>query len=1043
MSRILYNLNVKPLPSWTDRCVEALGRAVFLGRDSRFVVQRTAILRRAELEKLLSGKAGRSAEELAERGRGLRLLGRADEARPLLREAAKRGCPAGKGWLWELEKKDQPELLAAAMKAEPKEGRWRLWHAIRIAIVAGEKAVADARAAAELGADPALCLLVEALGRLQERLPAEAEKAALRALELDPSVEWGWRTLADARVALGRRGEALEAMDRALRLNEGLHTLTPLVEQHVPSHDAHAAIKILDEELEKKPDLWWAYALRADFRRYPELNDHVGAFEDMKRCLDLKPDSPWALAYMTRCQISVGDWAGARRSIDRAVELDPECGWIAAWKGEHQRRAGETKAALETLDRAMSLDPDYEFTYAWRGGALRALGRAREAVADLGIAIELDPPYVEWSFFERMHAHRALGDTERALADLERAHAVNGKYVWDAEPKKLASGLAELEKFLKRSPKNGLGWLWRGDVLIRLRRFEDADAALGRACRLRPKDGEAFVLRGRARGELGRWKDAFSDFDRAVKLDKKSGAAAAWRGRARLLTGKLAPALKDLERACELDKGAVWMLAWKAEALHGLGRFEEALAAADTALALHPRYGEAAAWRGAALCRLGRWDEGFAELDRAEGLARGVLDRLGPERAALERERPAPPPPPAPDAAAEADLLVRSGRHEEAANLLAGLIARAPDDAELRLKRAEALRCCGRYEDAVAEWDSLLKLRPGASSLCSRGESKRHCFDFEGALADAEAALKAEPGDAGAWVLKSEAERGLGRLDAAAESAKRAAEADPHWSWAPVVLAKVLRQAGKLAEAEAPLAAAEAKGDPYAWAWRADVRRKAGRLEEALKDAQAAVTARPTIAWYRAERGEILRQLGRAAEGWADVEEAVRIDGRCSCDYDFIGSEASQSASDPQRAWVFAWRGAIHRREGRLDAAKADFDRAASLDPSCFWAVSWRAELALQQGRLDDALADLERALKEHAAFVPALLWSGQALLLSGRAADALPRYRKAAELSPLEPWAHVGVGASLEALGRASEAASAFGRARELAPALFEGIAR
>jgi len=1001
---------------------------MFMGRDSRFLPERAAILRGEELESAFKRVKGRSSQALAERGRLLRLLGRRAEALPLLEESASLGSAAGRAFLWELRgDSDSIELLDLAISAEPRTARWRLWRAAARAPRDPAAMREDARAASGLGFDPAVAGLLEAFAAAEAGLLAEAEPLAAKALLADPTIEWGWRLRGRLRKKQGRADEALADCIVSLHLNECLHNLHILLDERIDPGQAAPALRQLDALLEREPALWWAYAFRADFRRFPEINDHVGALEDMERCLALRPDCAWALAYMTRCRISVGDWAGARRSIDAAVALDPACGWIAAWKGEHQRRAGETKAAIKTLDRAQRLDPDYEFTYAWRGGALRQSGRPLEALKDLDKAIRLDPPYVEWSYFERMHALRALGRAEPALVDLSHAHAVNGKYVWESAPERLEPGLMELERLLKRRPKNGLAWRWKGDALLRLRRFADAEEALVRTCRLLPKDADAFVLRGRARGELGRWKDAFADFDRATRLAPLSGAAAAWRGRARLVTGKLPEALADLERAAALDKGSVWIVGWKAEALYRMGSFEAALKAADAALALHPRYGEAAVWRGLALLRLGRSEEGEAELERAEELAPGLLERLGDERAPLEGAR-------------DAERLVREGRHEEAAALFGELIAKRPDELDLRLKRAEALRCCGRYEDAVRECDAVLALKPGADSLCLRGEAKRHCWDFEGALADADAALALDPKSAGAWVLKSESERGLGRSQAAAQSARRAAEADPGWSWAPVVLAKALRQAGKLADAEAPLAEAERRGDPYAWGWRADVRRKAGRTQNALADARAAVAARPTIAWFRALRGEILRDLGRSAEAWADVEEAVRIDGRCSCDYDFLGAEPPEIASDPQRAWVFAWRGGIHRREGRLDAARRDLDRAASLDPSCFWAVSWRGELALHEGRAAEALVDFERALKDHADFVPALLWSGRALLLGGKAAAALARYRKALRLAPNDPWAHIGAGASLEALGKTAAAAAAFARAKELAPVLFAG---
>ena len=251
--------------------------------------------------------------------------------------------------------------------------------------------------------------------------------------------------------------------------------------------------------------------------------------------------------------------------------------------------------------------------------------------------------------------------------------------------------------------------------------------------------------------------------------------------------------------------------------------------------------------------------------------------------------------------------------------------------------------------------------------------------------------------------------------------------------------AKALNQKGDLEGALEELRAAEALGKGgYAWAWRGVVLRKAGRLPEALEALRKASALQPTNAWVLALRGETRRMLGDADGGLADLREAMRFDIHASCAYDFLGAEPSPVRRDASLAWVFAWRGGIHRGAGRLEQAGADLNRAVALDPEAFWIRAWRGELRLHEEDAAGALKDLGEALKIHPRYPEALLWKGQALLKTGAAARARREFSSALALEPGNVWAMIGQAACLERLGKAAKARDVLARAREIAPALF-----
>lgn len=1074
------------LPRPPDSLVETLGQHFFLGRSTAFLPARHAVFHAARYRAALAASSKKpSPAERALRGRLLRLCGDKKAAAAELDAAiaAEPGLAEAWAWRWELQASAGPVSnadLERAVQLDPKNGWWRLWLALgRTTEGVRERALDDARAASKLMPKEALPPAVEGLIQFKLGLHAPAIEALTRALALDPAMEWAWRLRGMCRHEIGDAAGCLADSVAAMRLDENSGLLFVMFGLHKLKTDTRRSIETATAHIEKSPDDYWAYVFRADNRRSPEAGENLGAVEDLRRAAELEPKKAFVWAYLSRCQVTLGDFKNAAASIKRAVELDPECGWIRAWRGELLRRSGDFKGAAAELDRAVELFPDYELAYAWRGSARRELGKPEAALEDLGIAIALKPHTLDLCYFERMRAFRALGRTAEALEDVQKSSRLNPKYVWEAEPARFAEGLKELDAEIRRAPKNALAHLWRGDVMMRVRDFKRAEADLGRALASPDCPPEALILRGRARCELGRWTGAFADFDAAIEAEPSSAYGWAWRGRAKMLRGRRAEALKDFAKALERERNSAWLLSWKGEAECGLERWDEAEASLSKAIQVHVRFADAWLWRAVARAAKGDADGAWEDFTRAAELSpkspavlyrRGLflLENEKPQEAAadLAAATAAPGPltpaelkdakkrlaeakkrrgaaPAAPARLADAArALSREGRHAEAADIYGGLLKKSPKDPSLRRLRADAYRCLGRYDLALADLDAIVAAAPkSADSWSGRVEYKRHLRDFEGGLADAEKAVSLDPKSAPAWVLKSECLRSLGRWDEAVAAADRGAALDPGWNWAKIVRAKARRQKGDLDGALADTREAEKGGtDAYARGWRAEILRKAGRLDEALADLTVATGLQPTNAWFLALRGQLKVELGRTAEGWADLAQAMRLDTHCSCEHDFLGAEGPAVRADAALCWVLAWRGGVRRKEGRLAEARADLDRALAAAPDCFWILGWHGELLAELGEEERGLAELARALEAHPKWGQALVWEGRILLKLGRLPQARKSFDKALALDPADVWALIGRGVCLERSGDAAGAARDLARARELAPALFQG---
>jgi tetratricopeptide (TPR) repeat protein len=770
-----------------------------------------------------------------------------------------------------------------------------------LSIAAAESALSEASVAARLFPKNAFAPIVAALACEDLGRPKDAVRWFTRAISLAPKESWILLARADARRRAGDRDGFVRDATSAHYLGEGAGALRFAVVD--PRRDSvHLAIAGATRFLKRHPRAGWALALRADLKRFPEINDFPGALADFEAAALLAPEEAWIHAYLSRARISGGDAAGALEAVTRAAGLRPDCGWIRAWKGEVLRRLGRHRESLRELDLALRLDPNYEFSYAWRGGTRRALGLFKGALADLTVAAALDESYA-WSFVERHLVHRALGRAAAALADLETARRLDPKSSWCPNPGDAGAAVSELDAYLSRRPRDARAHAWRGEILLRAGDAAAAEKSLSRAVRLDPSSSWARGALGEVLLTLGRPQAAVREFDAALKADPKRGELLARRGRARLDSGDADGAFDDLTAAAVREPRAAW--------IHG--------------------------WRGEAALLLKRWSDARASFRQAAGLDRGDINsRLGEIRALRGAGRAS-----AADGLINklirlADAHARAGRHDESLWLCSAVLAVNPRCREALAVRAEAYRCLGRHRDAVVDHDRLVLISRGDfEALLSRGAARRAASDFKGALSDANSVLRRRPSMVSGWILKSEALRALGRESEALLAAEKACALEPRRSWAWTVRAKAARQSGALADALSfgSRACALDPRDAKAWAWKGDVLRALGRLPESRRCLERAVALAPTVAWPLAVLAEVLRESGDSAGAVELWSRALTTDPRCSAAYDMLGDEPASVARDPGRAWVYAWRGTARRTAGDLMGAEADFRRARTLAP--------------------------------------------------------------------------------------------------------------
>ena len=195
----------------------------------------------------------------------------------------------------------------------------------------------------------------------------------------------GYNSRGFAKDNLGRREEAIEDYDEAIRLN---------------------------------PEFAAAWNNRGLAKS--QLGHHEEAIANLDEAIRL--DSENATAWYNRgfAKDNLGRHEETIADLDEVIRLNPEN--ARAWhnRGLAKNKLDRHKEAIADFDEAIRLDPEYAFAWNNRGSAKNKLDRHKEAIADFDEVIRLDPKSAA-TWHNRGVAKANLGDYRGAIADLDEA----------------------------------------------------------------------------------------------------------------------------------------------------------------------------------------------------------------------------------------------------------------------------------------------------------------------------------------------------------------------------------------------------------------------------------------------------------------------------------------------------------------------------------------------------------------------------------------------------------------------------------------------
>ncbi|MEP7154216.1 MAG: tetratricopeptide repeat protein [Betaproteobacteria bacterium] len=369
-----------------------------------------------------------------------------------------------------------------------------------------------------------------------------------------------------------------------------------------------------------------------------------------------------------------------------------------------------------------------------------------------------------------------------------------------------------------------------GVALHGMGQFEKAVASCRRALAIDPDFVQAHGAMGASLQSLGRFEDAVASYRRAVELNADFAPTHCNLGAGLIDLKQFEEAAASCRRALAIDPAYIEAHCNLGIALQGLGQFDAAVESCRRALAINPDYAEAHNSLATALQALGHLDEALVSYQRALVLRPqyaeahnnmgNVLRDLRQMTEAVTSYRHALAINPH-FAEAHNNLGVALQvleQLDESAACFRRALAIKPRYAEAYSNLGSTLQDLGLLDEAVACCRQALAINPGlAGAHNNLGNALRDQRQFDAAIESYRKALAINPDFAEAHYNLGIALRDCEQFDDAVASLRRALEINPDFGEAHSSLGSIYGSMGKMSEARASYAKAQALGFESAW----------------------------------------------------------------------------------------------------------------------------------------------------------------------------------------------------------------------------------
>jgi tetratricopeptide (TPR) repeat protein len=402
-------------------------------------------------------------------------------------------------------------------------------------------------------------------------------------------------------------------------------------------------------------------------------------------------------------------------------------------------------------------------------------------------------------------------------------------------------------------------------------------------------------------------------------------------------------------------------------------------------------------------------------------------------------------------------ILLMNGRFDDAKARAESLLKKNPKDIDAMLLRANAMASLRDTDGAIADIEEALKLDPSSgAALVSMGAVRLRSGDAKQAEAAFRQAIAAAPGDPEARLALASFFMAAGRTVEAEATLKEVLDKEPKHLLANRLLGTLYVGSNRVAAAEQPLkVVAESSNAPRARFQLADYYINAGRTNDAVALLSAlakepASAAEAELKWAAldysqkrtAEAHTRLDALLTRAPNYSDAlvlkSQWLAIENKLD---EALARAKAAVAAEPQSAQAhFALAVTQERRRERADATKS-YQEVLRLNPRAVAAQVALSRLNLQAGDEASAQRFAEEAKQSEPGNLTARVALARSLIASGNSSRAQTEIAALLKEAPDVAVVHAVNGMHQARVNNPKGARTEYERALELSPGLFDAV--
>jgi tetratricopeptide (TPR) repeat protein len=309
----------------------------------------------------------------------------------------------------------------------------------------------------------------------------------------------------------------------------GENSLYKAVAQVALQNNLQQGLADLSREMSQQPprEMEFYTTLGDAWRNSGKPREAAAAFQ---HAVSLSPTSVTALQALAGALKASGDVTQSEETLKRALQIAPKEANVWYQYGMLDSGLGRTGSAIEKVTKAVSLNPDLTEGYTSLAGLLLATGQVDLAATAAQRALAIDP-YDAAAYNVAGRTLASRGQNSEALFDFEKATQLRGSY-----------GPYQYDYAL---------------MLVRLNRFDDAQAAVEASLKADPNFAAAHELLGSLLARKSQMADATREYQRAVELQPDFSRAQLDLGLALASQGDGTGAADHLRRAAAAHDPAI------------------------------------------------------------------------------------------------------------------------------------------------------------------------------------------------------------------------------------------------------------------------------------------------------------------------------------------------------------------------------------------------------------------------------------------------------------------------------------------------------